>query len=114
MTDARRAYEKARDKTPKGRLRRYKDNAKRHKRAFQLSLEQFSRLLSGRCFYCNKTENIGIDRLDPSMGYELGNVVPCCEDCNYMKQSMSVERFLRQCEKVAARTAVIIQELRTV
>jgi hypothetical protein len=36
----------------------------------------------------------GIDRMDPKMGYVLNNVVPCCEQCNYLKNRYSFLDFL--------------------
>lgn len=35
-----------------------------------------------KCIYCGDTENIGLDRIDNSRGHEIGNVVPCCYECN--------------------------------
>lgn len=37
---------------------------------------------NGKCFYCGDTHNLGLDRIDNSRGHEIGNVVPCCYECN--------------------------------
>jgi hypothetical protein len=35
----------------------------------------------------------GLDRLDSNLGHSTTNVVPCCSECNWMKQESSVEEF---------------------
>ena len=42
----------------------------------------------------------GIDRLDSSQGYVLGNVVTCCTTCNYAKGATHVDDFLNWIERV--------------
>lgn len=94
--------------------RMYRDNAKKHKRPFTITKEEFKRLIKQNCSYCG-TEPAqkhkmrggrghliynGIDRLDNNKGYEPGNCVPCCGDCNYMKRSMSVKNFLQHIKKI--------------
>lgn len=40
------------------------------------------------CHYCSGNlprTGAGLDRLDSSKGYNVGNVVPCCEQCNTIK-----------------------------
>lgn len=37
---------------------------------------------NGKCVYCGDTSNIGLDRIDNNRGHEIGNVVPCCYECN--------------------------------
>lgn len=37
---------------------------------------------------------IGIDRMDNSVGYVPGNVVPCCHDCNWAKSNLSLAAWL--------------------
>jgi hypothetical protein len=49
------------------------------------------------CFYYH-----GLDRVDSSRGYEVGNVVPCCRLCNTAKMDMSVTDFLRHSELMFA------------
>lgn len=39
-------------------------------------------IYNGKCIYCGDTHNIGLDRIDNSRGHEIGNVVPCCYECN--------------------------------
>lgn len=42
----------------------------------------------------------GLDRVDPAIGYEISNVVPCCWTCNSMKSDMSLEEFKTHIEKI--------------
>jgi hypothetical protein len=44
----------------------------------------------------------GLDRVDSSKGYILGNVVPCCGECNGMKSDRSLEDFFVLIEKIRA------------
>jgi hypothetical protein len=92
----------------------YKSRAKEFKRIFDLTLKEFEEITSKNCFYCGiKPNNVsltkaseddrrtkyrsytynGIDRIDSSMGYVKGNVVPCCKWCNIAKSNKSVEEF---------------------
>lgn len=86
----------------------YRNNAKNHKKNFQLTMEQFKFITSQNCFYCNLTPkqttgklrndrpnyyHNGIDRVNSSIGYVLENCVPCCKQCNYSKRDMSKEEF---------------------
>ena len=44
----------------------------------------------------------GIDRKDSSIGYVSDNVVPCCEHCNMMKASLSINEFLSHIDRIMA------------
>lgn len=83
---------------------------------FELSNEQVQQLIFADCFYCGSSPgNImqlsrhgptpyqGIDRLDNSKGYVLGNVVPCCIRCNKMKKVLGAEEFLDHVRRIAER-----------
>lgn len=85
----------------------YGYKAKRREIKFELSLEEFSKITKENCHYCGispyqikvykkaygtYTYN-GLDRLDSSRGYTIGNVVACCGICNTAKMDMSVEDF---------------------
>lgn len=48
----------------------------------------------------------GADRLDPSKGYELGNVVSCCTTCNYLKGTYTEKDFLTLIHKIANNCSV--------
>jgi len=86
---------------------KYKYSAKERGLKFNLTKKYFYTLLQGRCFYCNCEPSTiskgrsngnyiynGIDRIDSSNGYVMGNVVSCCKDCNYAKGIMNQENFI--------------------
>lgn len=90
----------------------YKTNARKKKHQFGLSREEFRGLTLGDCRYCGalplaewrvtrvsgtKTDPYlfnGIDRIDSSQGYSIGNCVSCCKRCNRMKMELSVDEFI--------------------
>lgn len=64
-----------------------------------LSLEEYEKALNGeKCFYCGGgigKNGTGLDRLDCSKPYEVGNVVACCKPCNLVKNdSISKDEML--------------------
>ena len=88
-------------KTIRGRYTMYKKCAKYRGYPFLLTLDEFISLWDQNCSYCGeKIEGIGLDRIDNNKGYIIQNVVPCCEICNYMKQSSSKKAFISQCKKI--------------
>lgn len=88
-----------------------------------LTFEQFLEISCKNCFYCDslpsnstnrldsksrnkrrKRENQfsgeigtftynGLDRVDPTRGHDLDNVVPCCYTCNWSKSDLTIEEF---------------------
>lgn len=51
---------------------------------------------SGETFLCN-----GIDRVDNSIGYVVGNCVSCCGRCNAAKHTQNQAEYIEQCIRVA-------------
>jgi hypothetical protein len=73
---------------------------------FELSMDEFSFLTKGNCYYCgiepnqvkkskNSTVYIynGIDRIDNSKGYTMENCVSCCKQCNTSKNILDQREF---------------------
>lgn len=79
----------------KSRLRfaNIKHGAKKRNIFFDLTEQQMYDLLHSPCTYCGCKNCNGIDRIDSSKGYILGNVTPCCAMCNKMKSNYSLEVF---------------------
>ena len=101
-------------------LSRYKRQARYRSILWSLADAVAVGLFSEPCFYCGDLPNMtvgderchrfngaftynGIDRLDPSVGYVDGNVAPCCGECNFMKRSLTKERFFQKIEKIHSR-----------
>ena len=92
----------------------YKRGALKRSFIFELSLNEFIKIIKNKCFYCgsnpskkhynknrNRYETVnGIDRIDSSKGYERNNIVTCCKNCNYFKNVLSVKEFLEHVKKI--------------
>lgn len=89
----------------------YKRAARKRGYEFEISKDYFKEITSKNCYYCNsepsmywrsrKTKGIipeflynGIDRIDNSVGYVKGNIVPCCKFCNRAKGIFSKDFFM--------------------
>lgn len=78
----------------------------------QCSLPEFLlEIFSLDCYYCGTTngEN-GIDRIDPTKPYVLGNIVPCCESCNYAKKVQTHDQFIEHATKIHEFQSELIEE----
>ena len=53
----------------------------------------------------------GIDRIDPDIGYEVNNIVPCCWRCNATKHRMGYDEFVDWVRRVYQHTININQTL---
>lgn len=95
-------------KTKSNRYNIYRKNAKKKKRSFTITKEQFISITSKPCYYCGgyMKEDLlgekynGIDRVDSKKGYDIDNVVSCCEMCNRMKLDYNNNLFLNQIRKI--------------
>ena len=83
----------------KGRFLNYKSTAKNDNRLFELTLKQFEVLINSNCHYCDGP-GFGIDRMDSSLGYIDGNMLPCCSQCNRMKSIYSYDEFIKKCRSI--------------
>lgn len=85
----------------------YNLKAKKRKYSFELTKEEFKKLVTDVCFYCaRKPKQVikakkhhgdfiynGVDRVNNKQGYTIDNVVSCCKICNRAKQTLTVEEF---------------------
>lgn len=78
----------------------YKNNAKSRNINFEINLEKTIKLVDSNCFYCNDETSKGIDRFNNKLGYTNENVVPCCKNCNFMKNNLTINDFLQHIEKI--------------
>lgn len=95
----------------------YRTSAAKKGRAFEISRDEFHELTGRDCAYCGsppsnrlKDKNgdgvfvySGLDRVDPTRGYTMDNVVPACILCNRAKTNMSRDDFYAWVERVASR-----------
>lgn len=90
------------------RYNAYKKGAVKRKIVWDLSKEDFYKIITQPCYYCgnydkitfNKEQYTGIDRIDSSEGYTIDNCVPCCEMCNRMKMAYSQTVFLQHIKQI--------------
>ncbi len=95
----------------------YISGAKTRKIKFNLTEDQFRKITSSNCYYCNcKPAMIqqaresrngdyihnGIDRVDSSKSYTLDNCVPCCGFCNTAKLDYTMEEFIKKCHAICS------------
>lgn len=102
--------------------RRYRKDAAKDEKLWELNEEEFRELTSGNCYYCGDSpKNIstyykrdqsqaartraayiynGIDRLNNQEGYKVSNCVTACSTCNYLKGQLPEGQFLKQLEKI--------------
>jgi hypothetical protein len=87
----------------------YRRQAKYRGLVWALTGEDFDRLTAQDCYYCGQPPSMvkrsgryegcgfvynGIDRMDNTLGYTAGNVVPCCAVCNHAKMDMPYADFM--------------------
>ena len=84
----------------------YKCNAKARNLEWNLTNDEFYKLITGSCVYCGKSANTsnedfnGIDRIDSTQAYYKDNCVPCCTMCNTMKLDYSTSEFLKHIQLI--------------
>jgi hypothetical protein len=65
---------------------------------FAVTREEFTIITSMDCYMCgkesNELHNNGIDRIDNKLGYVSGNIMPCCGNCNYIKNEYDIDKLL--------------------
>lgn len=94
-------YFRKMSKDERSLFKRYRTGAKNREYDFRISCKHFTNLIKSRCYYCgtkpfqkhNKLTYMGIDRVDNTKGYILGNVISCCKVCNKAKSSMEFDEF---------------------
>jgi hypothetical protein len=95
----------------------YIRSAKKRRIRFNLTFNEFLKLISGQCEYCGcsprsvvktKKEYVfynGIDRFDNNSGYNTNNCVTCCSVCNRMKLNLSYVDFKHKIKRIASNMA---------
>ena len=98
---------KLNDHKPANRYKLYIHNAEVRGIPFELTLDEFDELTRQPCCYCGclpddgfGSQFTGLDRIDSSNGYFVGNVVPCCNWCNKMKLDYTPLEWMAQIKKI--------------
>lgn len=93
------------------RFIKLKSTAKKRKLILNITLEQYSLLISIPCIYCSgafetNSTGVGLDRVDNNRGYEFDNVVSCCGECNRIKGS----KLSKEEAKAAIKAIIEVRE----
>jgi hypothetical protein len=97
-------------------FRTYRRQGKIRELGFDLSLEDFKKIVTQNCSYCGQKPALnsysedskiripmnGIDRKDSNLGYTVENCIPCCGTCNLAKLDYPEEFFLRWAHRMAS------------
>jgi len=100
---------------------RMKNNAKRRKHKFQVTIKELWELFLTQDKKCAITKqpikfhssnvtrdgNASLDRIDSSKDYVTGNVQWVSREINFMKQSLSQKRFIELCKMVVSAQGLI-------
>ena len=92
--------------SPKWKYSILRAGAKRRKIDFDVSLEDYSKLIENPCYYCEGSLPLyghGIDRKNADDGYVKENMLPCCTSCNIAKQDKTMEEFFLWIETMYSR-----------
>jgi hypothetical protein len=78
----------------------YVKEANRRSIEFHLSKEDFLDIIKTNCYYCGEINEEkkfnGIDRMDSTKNYILENCVSCCSLCNYLKNKVPLDIFIKR------------------
>ena len=89
------SYQQRRNKISK-MISAYKCKDKKKNLICDLDFEFVDNLTNQPCIYCGDTHNIGLDRIDNSKGHTKDNVVPCCVECNTVRNDLfTMEEMLK-------------------
>lgn len=96
----------------------YQKSARERGHSFELTANEFRFITQQNCFYCGNPPETkfhaaqgtngdyignGIDRIDNARGYMIGNVRPCCKQCNIAKGVLDEESFMSWVRRVFSR-----------
>jgi 5-methylcytosine-specific restriction endonuclease McrA len=96
-------YDIMRSKTSKRKYAQLLKRCKDSNRETNLTEDLLFSISSGVCSYCGQTNNStghGLDRIDSSKDYLIGNVVSCCALCNKQKSDTDVKDFINNIMKI--------------
>jgi hypothetical protein len=89
----------------------YQRNSIKRGFKFEINEDDFREIINKNCYYCGQEPSAiqknrndryiynGIDRVDSSLGYSKGNIVPCCKICNNAKRILEKKKFINWINK---------------
>ena len=92
----------------------YKKGARERELQFELSFEDYEKIVVNPCHYCGILEERGfngIDRKNSGIGYIIENCVSCCQMCNYMKGSLSESVFIKRACHILTHQNIVSRNL---
>lgn len=92
-------------RTINGRFSSFKTLAKAKDIKQALTKDEFEKIQNDLCNYCgdnfDRGTGYGIDRIDSNIGYILNNCVACCSKCNFAKNELNYDDFVKHVFKMA-------------
>lgn len=88
----------------------YKARAAKKNIEFTLSEEVFFHVLHTQCYICGKNgvaNELGIDRINNTLGYVTGNIAACCWDCNRAKSNLNGLKFFQWLKRLQPKHCLI-------
>ena len=86
---------------PEGAYKMAQRSAKKRQLTFELTLEEFTWIVSASCSFCGDSyEPMTCDRVDSTKGYRFDNSQPLCHQCNMLKKDLPDEVFLNGLDRL--------------
>lgn len=104
-TQAYRDYRQRWHSSPACKWAAFRAQARSRKIDVAITKSEYVTMVVRPCVYCGEHQESmlrGIDRLDSKGVYCIDNIVPCCAECNFMKNALPVGRFLAKVHCIAA------------
>jgi hypothetical protein len=96
---------------PERVFRRYQRQALERNLAFQITLEQFEKIVQEPCVFCGEAgDPRGLDRRNNDLGYLPGNIRACCSVCNRFKSNLTEHEFLAHAKKITEHQELLRQQ----
>jgi hypothetical protein len=100
---------------------KYRYRARSRNIVFLITKEEFLNVAVQDCYLCGEKPKCklsdyqyksgcyfvynSVDRVDNSLGYISGNIMPCCKKCNAMKSALSEDDFKSHIKRIAKHIA---------
>lgn len=96
------------------KISKHNNDCKGNNRETEITQIDIDNITAYKCYYCNntnRTNQIGIDRINSNLGYVKNNtLVACCSICNYMKKDHDINDFYNHILKILLFKNKITQE----